>query len=148
MLLLSHTITGAVIGQKINDPTIIILLAFTSHFILDRIPHWNYNVPDKFDLWEFSKTLPDIITSILVYLVFLFAYPDQWLNISLGVCFAILPDFLTLTQYIPGLKILFKSLNKFHLKIQGHINKRYKTFWGLLSQIIYITLLIIIFVTI
>ncbi len=143
MILLSHTITGAIIGQKLGNPYLISIIALVSHFLLDMIPHWNYDIPGKFSSWKFMHILPDIIPSILIYLVFLFSFPDQWLNVNLGVCFAILPDFLTLTKLFPGLKDFFKPLNKFHKKIQRETKT---VFTGLTTQIIYISLLIVILI--
>ena len=36
-----HVIVGAAIATKIANPLLSIPLAFGSHFLLDRIPHWN-----------------------------------------------------------------------------------------------------------
>jgi hypothetical protein len=140
MLLLAHTITGAVIGQKIGNPWLISALALGSHFLLDWIPHWSYDVPEKMDAREFIKIVPDVLPSILIYLVFLYSFPQQWFNITLGVGLAILPDFLTLTRYFPFLSKLFRRFQTFHNHIQVH---DYKVL-GIATQVIYIGLLIII----
>jgi hypothetical protein len=41
MLETPHVAIGAAIATKIPNPLLAIPLAFASHFILDRIPHWN-----------------------------------------------------------------------------------------------------------
>lgn len=41
MLETPHVAVGAAIALKIPNPLISIPLAFASHFILDRVPHWN-----------------------------------------------------------------------------------------------------------
>ncbi len=41
MLETPHVVIGAAIATKIPNPLLAIPLAFASHFILDRIPHWN-----------------------------------------------------------------------------------------------------------
>ncbi|MDP2683841.1 MAG: hypothetical protein Q8P20_02180 [bacterium] len=147
MILLAHVTTGAVIGLKFQDPTIVILLSFLSHFILDRLPHWNYDVPKKAKSQAFLTMLPDIIPTVLVWLVFIFTYPDHWLIISVGVAFAILPDFISLGWYFPSLKKIVLPFLKFHKMIQGEISKKYnRALWGLSSQIIYLTLLILFFI--
>lgn len=138
MLLLTHTITGAIIGQKVGNPIVVILLAFASHFLLDWIPHWSYDVPKKFSSWEFLKILPDVIPSALVFIVFIYCYPTQWLTIILGVIASALPDFLTLTSYIPGLRSVMKKFNRWHAQLQVHDER----LLGLLTQIVYIGLLI------
>lgn len=144
MLLLTHTIAGAVIGEKINNPLFVIIIALASHFLLDWIPHWSYDVPNKFDPRELIKILPDIIPTCLVYLTFIFSYPGSWKMISLGVTFAILPDFLTLTHYIPGLNKIFKPFNQWHGQLQVHDEK----ILGLLTQVVFISMLIIVLLAI
>ena len=145
MLLIAHTTTGAVIGHKMSDPILICLIALFSHFILDRIPHWNYYVPNRYNGWALLKTIPDILPSAIIFVVFVFSFPDQWLFISLGVVFAALPDFLTLSKYIPGLKKVFFPLNNFHLKIQGKLKKANERIWGLVIQTFYLGLVMILF---
>jgi len=83
----------------------------------------------------------------VVYLIFLFSYPDMWFNISLGVGFAILPDFLSLTKFIPGIKKIFKPLNDFHKIIQGTFKKFNELVFGLINQVIYLVFLITIFLS-
>src|SRR5713101_6968104 len=41
MLETPHVAVGAAIASKIPNPFISIPLALASHFILDRVPHWN-----------------------------------------------------------------------------------------------------------
>ena len=36
-----HVIVGAAIATKVVHPALAIPLAFASHFILERVPHWN-----------------------------------------------------------------------------------------------------------
>src|SRR3989338_11425423 len=36
-----HVIVGAAIATKIINPALAIPLAFASHFVLEKIPHWN-----------------------------------------------------------------------------------------------------------
>jgi hypothetical protein len=144
MLLLAHTITGAVIGEKIGNPWLGMILALGSHFILDWIPHWSYDVPAKFDPREFIKILPDVIPSCLIYILFIFSYPEHWLTITIAVTAAIIPDFLTLTHYIPGLNKIFSTFVAWHGRLQVHDDK----IIGLTSQVVYIGMLIVILLVI
>lgn len=41
MLESPHVTVGAAIASKIPNPLISVPLAFASHFILDKVPHWN-----------------------------------------------------------------------------------------------------------
>lgn len=42
MLALNHAATGAIIALKINNPFLVLPLAFASHFVLDVLPHFGY----------------------------------------------------------------------------------------------------------
>ena len=41
MLETPHVVVGAAIAVKVGNPALAIPLAFASHFVLDKIPHWN-----------------------------------------------------------------------------------------------------------
>lgn len=41
MLETPHVVVGAAIASTIPNPLISIPLAFASHFVLDKVPHWN-----------------------------------------------------------------------------------------------------------
>ena len=41
MLETPHAVVGAAIAAQIPNPAIAIPLAFASHFLLDKMPHWN-----------------------------------------------------------------------------------------------------------
>jgi hypothetical protein len=36
-----HVVVGAAIATKVANPALAIPLAFASHFVLEKIPHWN-----------------------------------------------------------------------------------------------------------
>ena len=44
MLLAPHILVGAVIAASTPNPLLGLLFAFLSHFLLDRIPHWEYSI--------------------------------------------------------------------------------------------------------
>jgi len=144
MLLLVHTVTGAIIGEKISNPWLVSFLAFGSHFILDWIPHWSYDIPKRLDPREFLRIMPDVITTACIFIIFLFVYPEMWLTIVLGVFFACLPDALTLANYLPGLRRVFQRFNNWHGRLQVHDER----ILGLLSQVIYVSLLMVILINI
>lgn len=41
MLQTPHVVIGTAIAIKVGNPYLAIPLALTSHFVLDRVPHWN-----------------------------------------------------------------------------------------------------------
>lgn len=142
MVLLAHTLTGAIIGIKISNPFFVATLCFISHIILDSIPHVNLPIPRKADPLQILKTLPDVLPSIGLYFVFLYVFPQHWVNITIGVAFAIILDFLSLFELIPKFDKWLSKLYRFHERIQ---NKE-RLIEGSLFQIIYILLLLYIFI--
>lgn len=51
MLETPHVVVGAAIATKVVNPALSIPLALASHFVLDRVPHWNphlYTETQKF----------------------------------------------------------------------------------------------------
>lgn len=140
MVLLAHTLTGAVIGLKIKNTLIVIILSFISHFILDSLPHINLPIPKKIDPVKFLRTLPDVLPSICLYLVFLYIYPTHWINITLGVAFAILVDIMSLFRLFSKIDKYLKWLDNLHDKIQGKAS----FIPGLFVQVIYVTFLLVI----
>ena len=44
MLETPHVVLGAAIATKIPNPWIAIPLAFASHFVLEKVPHWNPHI--------------------------------------------------------------------------------------------------------
>jgi len=48
MILTNHAITGAALASLIpNQPLVGFSVGFLSHFVLDAIPHWDYNLESK-----------------------------------------------------------------------------------------------------
>lgn len=48
MLETPHVIVGAAIATKVANPALALPLAFMSHFVLDKIPHWNPHLNTEF----------------------------------------------------------------------------------------------------
>jgi len=157
MLLAPHIIIGALIGTKTKKPLLIIILGLLSHFILDKIPHWDYSIYNirhfstiqnynlLFD--DISKILIDIFIGLLI--VVLVLHKKNMLNknhipyIVLGIFVSLLPDILW------SLNVLIKNnmLNKF---TNFHNNLHYTpqkegeiTFLGLATQIAVILIAIV-----
>lgn len=83
MLETPHVAVGAAIALKIPNPLISIPLAFASHFILDRVPHWNPHFYTETQ--KFGKPTKKSTTIAVV---------DSSLALAMGVALAatVLPD--------------------------------------------------------
>jgi len=68
MMILSHVFVGGVIGQEIPNPYLAFILAFLSHLLIDKIPHfW-----PKIKKMEAFFTWLDVFISLAVMLAFWF----------------------------------------------------------------------------
>ena len=149
MILLVHLLFAAAIGSVIKNIPLAIILAILSHYLLDILPHVEYNIENiEKKQWEkslpqFAKVLLDFCVGILLILIFSNNQPIVYLCAIL----AIAPDGLSV------LNIMFE--NKFlqaHSRIhQGKIHflkhKKISNFWRILSQIVVVIISILLFKT-
>ncbi|MBU4348199.1 hypothetical protein KJ671_01675, partial [Patescibacteria group bacterium] len=77
MILTIHTMAGIVLASNSQNIGEAIILCFVSHYFLDSIPHFEYEIKQiksgqiKFALKNFTKVGIDLITSILIVFWFL-----------------------------------------------------------------------------
>ncbi len=145
MILLVHLLFGAAVASKIQNPVFAIVLAFLSHYLLDLIPHTEYNI-ENIRKKQWNKSFIDIFKIAFdffvgILLILLFSNPPTGLGqpiIFIAAFFAILPDGLTVLGYF--LKIKFLELHKkFHQKkIHFLKDKKISVFWRITSQAIII----------
>ena len=116
MLETPHIIVGAAIALKFGNPALAIPLAFGSHFILEKVPHWNPHLnTEKKKYGELSMQTKKIIAIDVVSSIFIGfflasrALPDtKHVFVVLASCFfAALPDLIEAPYY------LFNIRNKF-----------------------------------
>ena len=106
MLLAPHILVGAAVAVSTSNPILGLLFAFLSHFILDRIPHWEYSaealktIPTKGILYVapiLRRVALDITAGFVVLIVAVAISSDNipftaW---AFGGFFGILPDGLS-----------------------------------------------------
>lgn len=158
MVLSTHAVAGAATALALKQNTgIALLAAFSSHFVLDAIPHWHYKLlsKDLDDSSPFGKKMDfgipfvkdifrtgiDFGLGLAVSLIAahpagsgLF-YGNFWLIVS-GAFIGALPDALQVAYYrFPNFKPLF-YFQLFHEKI--HTKKRLdgEPAKGILQQVI------------
>ena len=126
MIFTPHMLAGAVIGAKISQPWLILILGLATHYLLDAIPHWEYKVLNlkrredrPFSARAYLKHLFKVILDLsiglglVIILAWKLARPDL---IALGMIVAILPDGITFLYWTFKTKYL-KPLYLFHKKI-------------------------------
>ncbi len=138
MLSIAHGTTGALIATKIPNPLISIPLIIATHFLQDRVPHWDVGqglgshkkTKKAAFLQELFFDFP--LSIILVY--FFFQHGQPTLNISawLGWFVCLLPDFIEFPANFLNTKLPFiEPITKIHELVHRSTPNK---FWGLLPQ--------------
>jgi hypothetical protein len=130
-------LVGAAIAASTPNPLLGMLFAFLSHFVLDRIPHWEYSVEPlkqikkrgaKYCLPIFRRVSLDIILGLIVLTVAagLSRNDVSYAIYIFGGGFGILADGLSFLLYLaPKNVIILKLLKSFHALHQRiHFNKK------------------------
>jgi hypothetical protein len=142
MLETPHVALGAAIATKIPNPFIAVPLAFASHFLLERIPHWNPHLNTEMKkygrLTRSTTVLIAVDATVSLLLGTFIAYkqlPDStmFLNVMLCSFAAVLPDVLEAPYFF------LKSKHQFFvhwIKSQKAIQVDAEPFWGISTQIV------------
>jgi hypothetical protein len=140
MILLVHLLFGALIGQKISNPLLAIILAFLGHYFLDFIPHIEYpnNVSQGIRRRDIVKVLADFISGILLIMLFSENRPI----IYVSALFAILPDIIYASKFFWSNRLI-RTHERFHDKIHFLGNKKIPMFLRIFSQVIVVILCLI-----
>lgn len=145
MLETPHVVVAAAIATKIANPALAIPLAFGSHFILEKIPHWNPHLNTEMKKFgkisETSKKIiaADVVLSLISgFYIASLAYPDNLRVLTiLFACFvAVTPDLIEAPYYFWGMKwkFIIKKWIPFKKTLQSDIS----VVPGLLTQAIII----------
>lgn len=159
MILTPHLLIGAAIGAKTHNLGMIIILGILSHFILDKLPHWDYSVPGikKFKKTKSYKNLFIDLFKIMLdgFLGLIIAFIliintnqlNNWKFILLGILFAILPDIFLFLSYFFESKFL-TSLRNIHHRLHYPREKKKEgeiTFPGITVEILVLILAALVF---
>jgi len=133
MLLATHALAGAIIGNLVNNAFIAFLLGLISHFLIDAIPHLDFPKYKKgndmkklkyngkpLSKFQFNLILLNIILSVLA-LIYLFLRGENTAPYVMGILGAVIidipDDFPFLNEKYKN-TAPFKYIYNFHMKIQ------------------------------
>ncbi len=142
MLETPHVAIGAAIATKIPNPFLAIPLAFVSHFVMERVPHWNPHLVTETKKYGFPtrKSITIIIIDVTLALtlgsfVAYRALPDtsHAITILLASFASVLPDLIESPYFFLGMRN--KPLKRW-LTFQKSLQVDTTPFWGLLTQVI------------
>jgi hypothetical protein len=143
MLLTPHTLIGVAIASNFSNPFVAVPLAFISHFLGDKVPHWDFysntKKEDRIKGWRPLAVMGDMAVGVAIGVAFTTYYlwfkHDQAMALSSFLCgiASVLPDALS------GLTIIGGKENKFLgvlNKIQSKMQFQAPLPWGIITQII------------
>jgi len=145
MILLTHLLFGALIGQQIHIFWIAIILSFFGHYFLDFFPHIEYPI-ENITKNQWQKSFPDFLKVAIDFLLgifVIFSLSNNSFIVYACSFFAILPDGLSLlSRFCPNNKLLKNHDYFHHKKIHILKDKKISVFWRFLTQIIVVIIAI------
>lgn len=138
MTMTNHMAVGAIVAYVIKQPTLALLLAFLSHFLLDALPHFGDNGVAKEGYFSSLKRTVVIIDCVFATLLLAWLISQHTLFAIVCAVAAVSPDFVWVYREIV-IKIWGSAkprnvITRFHEKIQwGEFP------WGWIPEIGYLT---------
>jgi hypothetical protein len=142
MLETPHVVVGAAIATQIPNPLIALPLALASHFVLDKLPHWNphlYSETDKYGKPSLNSTILTFIdlgfSLTLGTLIASRALPDfgYFATIMAACLVSALPDIVEAPYFFMGVRN--KYLKRW-INIQRSMQFDNGIVWGIITQIL------------
>ncbi len=130
-------IGGAIAASTPNNPTLGITLAALSHPILDFIPHWDFGLGwrKKTKILLFLQAMADLIFGVVVTFLF-FGKATNPLYLLICIFMSLSWDIMQAPYWLLGWK--FFPFSTFY-KVQHEINKKARLPWGILTQAVTVT---------
>jgi hypothetical protein len=152
MTLSTHALTGAIIVSLLpTEPVAGLTVAFLSHFVLDMIPHRDYDLLSldqeaakrgvvemawgRTFFWDLGRIGGDALLGLLLAAGLGWTLFGQWsLLLLLGALAGMLPDFLQFWHGLYRWRIL-DGLQKFHTWVHTNIRLKNHLWLGIFSQV-------------
>lgn len=142
MLETPHALVGAALAVKIGNPLLSIPLAFVSHFVLEKVPHWNPHLNHETEKYgkPTKKSTAIVIADSSIALIAgsLIAFNQPNTTMIIGTLFssfaAVLPDLMEAPYFF--LRVRDIEFIKKWIKFQKSIQVDAPPFLGLLTQVL------------
>ena len=145
----AHALIGASIARIVPDPVIGLPLALFSHFICDKVPHWDpmTTAKEKSRRLILYQTVADVLVGYFLVFLFFFVF-TQSANptyILLSAFVAQLPDWLEIPYvFLDSKTPPFYQNYKFQKWLHDvGFNARMRAPWGVVTQLVVIALFLI-----
>jgi len=138
MILTTHALIGAAIGKNIDNPWLVMALAFSTHFLLDSFRHGEYlDASKKQTMRDWMHVAMDIAFGMSI--VFLSLALSEFnmkviFNTLLGSFFGALPDLLSLLYVKFNFRIT-KIFADFAMRVHPYPMGSPETLWTLRNAV-------------
>lgn len=149
MTISTHTAIGAAIGFAVGNPILGFIIGFTSHFLIDTIPHGDSHISDNLRVHKKKKgaftygTIDGLVAIYIILLLTPISKETSELAFSAAVAGSILPDLLVGLHDLTKSKIL-KPINDLHFYFHDFFVKKHgdiKLPTALLGQLVLIAII-------
>jgi hypothetical protein len=147
MLLTPHTFVGIAIATNITNPFLAFFLAFLSHFLGDKVPHWDFysntKKEDRVKGWRPLAVMVDLAIGVAVGISFTTYYlwnketPTVAFNVFICGIASVLPDALSSLDLFLGKSNKFLNILN---SIQSKMQFQAPLPWGIFTQVLVILL--------
>jgi hypothetical protein len=128
----SHAATGVAIAVAVPHAVFALPLAFVSHFVLDKLPHWgNQHLDGRHKVFR-RIVLLDTIAAVSFVLLMMFAMPHHALLIALAAMAATVPDLMWLPNFIREIK--GRAQKPHNAIMRWHWNLQFERRWGIATE--------------
>lgn len=113
MILAPHMLAGAALATAIHQPALLALSATTLHFLLDVLPHWEYDIITSKRSAAYKVAIDITAGLFIIFLCLQYFDPAQQALILWGAFFGIMPDGLSAIYFFSRGKYLRHQM-RFH----------------------------------
>lgn len=161
MILSTHAVAGAAVGQLTGNPVATFVFGLLSHFVLDAVPHWQYELKSKTyndDIMAENMALDKrFIRDIVIIGIDFFAgifisilafagwngFADPPTALLAGMLGGVLPDALQFVFWKFKREPLV-TVQKFHFWVHADWDFDYKSKLGIALQIIIVAAIVLV----
>lgn len=135
MLAAPHAASGIFIARRTRSRTRAALLAVCTHFLLDRIPHWQETLPPYVPGRASTIRLPlDLLLAVLLVEWAARGHPTRAGTIRVCAALAVLPDVDALAFAFPALAPP-RSRRRRYVEWHNGLQRETSSLWGILPQL-------------
>ena len=155
MMATAHTLVAGAIAAKVGNPALALTLAFSSHFVLDSIPHWDFGTNWRKRTKLATGTFAILDTSVGFILAWILFAPSVPPYLLLGcLVLSVIPDWLEAPWYIffadpnnkgpkPNAGLFEKACYGIYT-LTSKVHTRGSFPWGVFSQIATVTFFLLV----